>query len=65
MKKFVVLFEGWNDKHEHEYMRYIVDVYDDFESILSVEERAEKMARSKHPNLKNFKTLYIKELLNR
>ena len=65
MKKFVVLFEGWNDKHEREYMRYIVDVYDNFESILSVEEQAEKMARSKHPNLKNFKTLYIKELLNR
>lgn len=47
------------------YMRYVVDADDGFESILSVEERAEKMARSKHPNLKNFKTLYIKELLNR
>lgn len=65
MKKFVALFEGWNDKHEREYMRYIVDVYYNLESILSVEEQAEKMARSKHPNLKNFKTLYIKELLNR
>lgn len=65
MKKFVVLFEGWNDKHDHDYMRYVVDENDGFESILSVEERAEKMARSKHPNMKNFKTLYIKELLNR
>lgn len=64
MKKFVVLFEGLNDKHEHEYMRYVVDANDGFESILSVEERAEKMARSKHPNMKNFKKLYIKELLN-
>lgn len=65
MKKFVALFEGWNDKHEHERMCYVVDVDDDFESILSVEEQAEKMARSEHPNLKNFETLYIKELLNR
>lgn len=65
MKKFVVLFEGWNDKHDHDYMRYVVDENDGFEGILSVEERAEKMARSKHPNMKNFKTLYIKELLNR
>lgn len=65
MKKFVVLFEGWNDKHYHDYMRYVVDANDGFESILSVEERAEKMARSKHPNMKNFKTLYIKELLNK
>lgn len=37
----------------------------DFESILSVEEQAEKMARSEHPHLKSFETLYIKELLNR
>lgn len=65
MKKFVALFEGCNDKHDHDYMRYVVDANDGFESILSVEERAEKMARSKHPNMKNFKTLYIKELLNR
>lgn len=65
MKKFVVLFEGWNDKNDHECMCYTVSVNDDFERILSVEEKAEKMARSKHPNLKNFKTLYIKELLNR
>ena len=65
MKKFVVLFEGWNDKHDRECMRYVVDADDGFESILSVEKRAEKMARSKHPNLKNFNTLYIKELLNR
>ncbi len=65
MKKFVALFEGWNDKHDHECMCYVVDVNDDFESILSVEEQAEKMARSEYPNLKNFETLYIKELLNR
>lgn len=65
MKKFVTLFEGWNDKNDHECMCYTVNINDDFESILSVEEHAEKMARSKHPNLKNFKTLYIKELLNR
>lgn len=65
MKKFVALFEGWNDKHDHECMCYTISANDDFESILSVEEQAEKMARSKHPNMKNFKTLYIKELLNR
>lgn len=46
-------------------MCYVVDVNDDFESILSVEEQAEKMARNEHPNLKNFETLYIKELLKR
>ena len=46
MKKFVALFEGWNDKHDHECMCYVVDVDDDFESILSVEEQAEKMARN-------------------
>ena len=46
-------------------MCYTVDVDDDFESILSVEEQAEKMARSEYPNLKNFETLYIKELPNR
>lgn len=38
MKKFVALFEGWNDKHDHECMCYTVSVNDDFESILSVEE---------------------------
>lgn len=65
MKKFVVLLEGWNDKHEQDCMTYVVDVDDDFESILSVEEQAEKMARSEHPHLKSFETLYIKELLNR
>ena len=65
MKKFVALFEGQNDSHEHKCMCYTVDVDDDFESILSVEEQAEKMARSEYPNLKNFETLYIKELLNR
>ena len=65
MKKFVALFEGWNDKHDYESMCYVVDVDDDFESILSVEEQAEKMARNEHPNLKKFETLYIKELLNR
>lgn len=65
MKKFVALFEGWNDKNDHECMCYVVDVDDDFESILSVEEQAEKMARNEHPNLKKFETLYIKELLNR
>ena len=31
MKKFVVLFEGWNDKHDHDYMRYVVDANDGFE----------------------------------
>ena len=65
MKKFVALFEGWNNKNDHECMCYVVDVDDDFESILSVEEQAEKMARNEHPNLKNFETLYIKELLIR
>ena len=65
MKKFVALFEGWNDKQDHECMCYVVDVDDDFESILSVEEQAEKMARNEHPNLKKFETLYIKELLDR
>lgn len=33
MKKFVALFEGWNDSHEHKCMCYTVDVDDDFESI--------------------------------
>lgn len=65
MKKFVVLFEGQNEKHDHECMCYVVDVDDDFESILSVEEQAEKMARNEYPHLKSFETLYIKELLNR
>lgn len=65
MKKFVVLFEGWNDKHDHDYMRYVVDANDAFESILSVEERAEKMARSEYPHLTEFETLYIKELIKR
>lgn len=65
MKKFVALFEGWNGNHEHKCMCYTIDVDDDFESILSVEEQAEKMVRSEHPNLKNFETLYIKELLDR
>ena len=65
MKKFVVLFEGWNDKHDHECMCYVVDVDDDFESILSVAEQAGKMAQNEHPNLKKFETLYIKELHNR
>lgn len=65
MKKFVALFEGWNDKHDHECMCYTVSVNDDFESILSVEEKAEKMARSEHPHLTKFETLYIKELLSR
>lgn len=65
MKKFVVLFEGWNDKHDHECMCYVVDVDDDFESILSVEEQVEKMARNEHPHLTKFETLYIKELIKR
>ena len=65
MKKFVALFEGWNDNHDHECMCYVVNIDDDFESILSVEEQAEKMARNEHPNLKKFETLYIKELPNR
>lgn len=50
MKKFVALFEGWNDKHEQECMCYTISVNDDFESILSVEEQAEKMARSEYPH---------------
>jgi hypothetical protein len=65
MKKFVVLFEGWNDKHDHDYMRYVVDANDGFESILSVEERAKKMARNEYPHLTKFETLYIKELIKR
>lgn len=65
MKKFVTLFEGWNDSHEHKCMCYTIDVGDDFESILSVEEQAEKMARNDNPTLTKFETLYIKELLNR
>ena len=65
MKKFVVLFEGWNDKHDHDYMRYVVDTNDVFESILSVEERAEKMARNEYPHLTKFETLYIKELIKK
>ena len=65
MKKFVALFEGWNDNHEHKCMCYTIDVDDDFESILSVEEQAEKMARNDNPTLAKFETLYIKELLNR
>lgn len=54
MKKFVALFEGWNDSHEHKCMCYTVDVDDDFESILSVEEQAEKMARSEYPKSEKF-----------
>lgn len=46
-------------------MFYVVDVDDDFESIFSVEEQAENMARSEHPNLTKFETLYIKELIER
>lgn len=65
MKKFVALFEGWNDKHDHECMCYVVDVDDDFESILSVEEQAEKMARNEYPHLTKFEPLYIKELIKR
>ncbi len=65
MKKFVALFEAWNENHAHECMCYTVDVSDDFESILSVEEQAEKMARNDYPHLTKFETLYIKELLNR
>ena len=65
MKKFVVLLEGWNRKHDHECMCYTISVNDDFESILGVEEQAEKMARSEYPHLTKFETLYIKELLDR
>lgn len=65
MKKFVALFEGWNDKHDHECMCYTVNVNDDFKSILSVEEHAKKMARSEYPHLTKFETLYIKELIKR
>ena len=65
MKKFVVLFEGWNGKHDHECMCYTISVNDNFESILGVEEQAEKMARSESPHLTKFETLYIKELLDR
>lgn len=65
MKKFVVLFEGWNDKHDHECMCYTVNVNDDFDSILNVEEKAEKMARSEYPHLVKFETLFIKELIKR
>ena len=49
MKKFVALFEGWNDKHDHECMCYTVSANDDFESILSVEEQAEKMGKKQIP----------------
>lgn len=65
MKKFVVLFEGWNYKNDHECMCYVVDVDDDFEGILSVEKQAEKMARSEYTHLTKFETLYIKELIER
>lgn len=65
MKKFVVLFEGWNGKHDHECMCYTISVNDDFKSIFGVEEQAEKMARSEYPHLTKFETLYIKELLDR
>lgn len=65
MKKFVVLFEGWNYKHDHECMCYVVDVNDDFESILSIEEQAEMMARNEYPHLTEFETLHIKELIKR
>lgn len=65
MKKFVALFEGWNDKHDHECMCYTVNVNDNFDSILDVEEQAEKMARSEYPYLVKFETLFIKELLKR
>lgn len=65
MKKFVVLFEGWNGKHDHECMCYTISVNDDFESIFGVEEQAEKMARSEYPHLTKFETLYIKDLLDR
>lgn len=65
MKKFVVLFEGWNDKHDHECMCYTVNVNDDFDSILNVEEQAKKMARNEYPHLTKFETLYIKELIKR
>lgn len=65
MKKFIVLFEGWNGKHDHECMCYTISVNDDFESILGVEEQAEKMARSEYSHLTRFETLYIKELLSR
>ena len=65
MKKFVVLFEGWNYKHDHACMCYVVDVDDDFESILSVEKQAEKMGPSEYPHLTKFETLYIKELIER
>lgn len=40
-------------------------VDDDFESILSVAEQAEKMARNEYPHLTKFETLYIKELIKR
>ena len=40
-------------------------VDDDFESILSVAEQAEKMARNEYPHLTKFETLYIKELIER
>lgn len=65
MKKFVVLFEGWNEKHDSECICCTVNVKDAFDSILDVEEKAEKMARSEYPHLKSFEVLYIKELLNR
>ena len=65
MKKFVALFEGWNDKHDHECMCYTVNINDDFESIFDVVEKAGKMARSEYPHLVYFETLYIKELLKR
>lgn len=65
MKKFVALFEGWNEKHDHECMCYVIDVDDDFESVLSVEEQTEKMARNEYPHLTEFETLYIKELIKK
>ena len=65
MKKFVVLLEGWNDKHEQDCMAYVIPTENDIGSILNVEEPAEVMAKRDYPQFDKFQILYVKELLIR
>lgn len=65
MKKFVVLLEGWNDKHEQDCMTYVIPTENDVEDILNVGELAEVMARRDYPQFDEFQILYVKELLAR
>lgn len=46
MKKFVVLLEGWSDKHEQDCMTYVIPTENDVEGILSVGELAERYFKS-------------------